>query len=420
MPVQAMWYRWLAAAMCLFFGAGWLAAGNWPAWRGPTGDGLSTESGIATHWGPDDNIAWKVPVPGKGHSSPVVWGDRIFLTTCIESAQTRDLFCLEQRTGKTLWHRQVLSAKLEPKHALNSYASSTPATDGLYVWVSFLNYPNMEVFCFDMDGKSVWHVTAGTFYSRHGFCSPPIPYQDTVILNGDQDGDGYLVALEKTTGKERWRASRPNHTRSYCPPILFESGQRRQLALSGSKCVASYDPDTGRELWRIDGPTEQFVASLVFSKGVLFLTAGFPEYHIMAIRPDGSGNVTKTHVLWRDTRGAGYVPSPISHGSYFFLVSDSGLASCLDAHTGHRFWMEHLGRHHSASPVCAGEYLYFPDDDGNTFVIKAGPKFELVAKNALAEECYASPAIAQGQLFIRTLHHLYCIGGTSRGAALGR
>jgi outer membrane protein assembly factor BamB len=395
-------------------------AGEWPGWRGPRGDGTSDETDIPLHWTQTDNIRWKVPIPGKGHSSPIVWGDRIFITTCVEKEQKRLLLCLDRRDGKVLWERVVLTAKLEPKHGLNSYASSTPATDGRHVWVSFLDFPNMVVACYDVEGNLVWRHSPGEFHSRHGFCSPPILYKDMVILNGDQDGDGYLVALDQATGAERWRANRPNHTRSYCPPLLIEAAGRKQLVLSGSKCVASYDPDTGKRIWIIDGPTEQFVASLVYRDGLLFLTAGFPEYHIMAIRPDGQGNVTKTQIVWRDTRGAAYVPSPIAQDKYFFLVSDGGIASCLEAKTGNRLWMERLGRHHSASPVSAGGNLYFLDDGGTMYVLKGSSKFEIVSRNELGEECYASPAVAHGQIFIRALHHLYCVGAPEKREAKGQ
>jgi outer membrane protein assembly factor BamB len=395
------------------------AAGEWPGWRGPHGDGTSDETDIPIQWSKTENMRWKVAIPGKGHSSPVVWGDHIFITTCIEKEQKRLLLCLDRRDGKVLWERVVLTAKLERKHNLNSYASSTPATDGRHVWVSFLDLPNMVVACYDCAGNLVWRKSPGEFRSVHGFCSPPILYKDLVILNGDQDGNGYLVALDKATGAERWRTNRPNHTRSYCPPLLIEAAGKKQLVLSGSKCVASYNPDTGKLIWIIDGPTEQFVASLVYGNGLLFLTAGFPEYHIMAIRPDGEGNVTRSHIAWRDTRGAAYVPSPVAHDKYFFLVSDGGLASCLDARTGKRLWMERLGRHHSASPVSAAGHLYFLDDDGTMFVLKGSSQFELVSRNELGEQCSASPAVAHGQIFIRALHHLYCIGGAEKRGAKG-
>jgi outer membrane protein assembly factor BamB len=396
-----------SVGLVLLILAGTSRAEEWPGWRGPRGDGTSTETGIPIHWSKTENVQWKAAIPGKGHSSPVIWGDRIFLTTCLEDSGKRLLLCLSRLDGKPLWQREVLTTKLEEKHLLNSYASSTAVTDGQHVWVTFLQTPRIVVVAYDMDGNKVWRQSPGNFYSKHGFCSSPVVYKDMVILNGDQDAEAWIVALDKTSGAERWRTDRPNRTRSYCVPLIIDAGGRKQLVLSGSKCVASYDPDTGKQLWLLDGPTEQFVASLVYQDGVIFLTAGFPTYHIMGIRPDG-------HVLWHDTRGAGYVPSPIAHGHYFFLVNDNGIASCLAIQTGKRLWMERLGHHHSASPVTAGDYLYFPDDNGTTYVLRAGPKFEVVSRNALADECYASPAISHGQIFVRTLHHLYCIGRTER------
>jgi outer membrane protein assembly factor BamB len=431
-----MWNRIACFSIVFLSLAASAPAGEWPAWRGPRGDGVSDETGIPLRWSKTENICWKAPIPGKGHSSPIVWGDRVFVTTCLEEEGKRVLLCLDRRDGKRLWEQVVVTAKLERKHKLNSYASSTPATDGRHVWVTFLDYPRLLVACYDVEGKLIWRKSPGEFHSVHGFCSPPILYKDLVIVNGDQDAQAYLVALEQATGAERWRADRPNRTRSYCPPLIIDAAGKKQLVLSGSKCVASYDPDTGKQHWIIDGPTEQYVASLVFADGVVFVTTGFPEYHLMGIRPNGTGNITRTHVVWhegqgaRGASGAAYVPSPIAHGKYVFLVSDkpgpdNGKASCLEAGTGKRLWMEKLGRHHSASPVAAGEYLYFVDDDGQTFVLKAGPTFEVVSRNQLEEECSASPAIAHGQIFIRTLHNLYCIGSPNgknpmEGTAGGR
>ncbi len=393
-------------------------AEEWPGWRGPRGDGTSEESGIPVRWSANENIAWRTDIPGSGHSSPVVWGDRVFLTTCIEKQQKRELLCLDRRGGKLLWQRVVLTAPLEHKHPLNSYASSTPATDGKHVWVSFLAYPRMVVVCYNMDGTEVWRVSPGEFHSVHGFCSPPVLYGDLVILNGDQDAKAYLVALEKDTGKERWRADRPNRTRSYCPPLVIDAAGRKQLVLSGSKSVAAYDPDTGKQIWLIDGPTEQFVASLVYRHDLLCLTAGFPTYHLMGIRPDREGNVTQTAVAWHHDYGkrpeVPYVPSPVAFGDYFAVVSDGGWATCVEIETGRRIWRGRLGGHHSASPVVAGDYLYFPADDGITYVLRAGPTFEVVARNDLGEGIRSSPAIAHGQLFLRTLEHLYCIGRSDK------
>jgi outer membrane protein assembly factor BamB len=418
------------AVLALALTSGDALAEDWPAWRGPRGDGTSLETGVPLEWGKGKNVRWQVRVPGVGHSSPVVHGDRIFLTTCVEvesrkakgkatGSGKRMLLCLDRRSGKVLWERTVLTAPLERKHSLNSFASATPATDGKHVYVAFLDYPYMRAYCYDIQGNKVWERSPGKLLSVHGFCSSPVLHKGLVILNGDQDAQAYIVALDKQTGEERWRADRPNRTRSYCTPILLPCPKRAgvtQLILSGSKSVTGYDADTGRLLWHLDGPTEQYVASLVHQDGVLFLTTGFPERHLMGISPLGEGNITGTkHVLWHQDHGrrdrfASYVPSPIAHAGLFFVVSDPGYLTCVEAKTGNRLWMQKLGRRHSASPVLLQGNLIIPDDDGNTWVVKAGPKFELVRKNVLGEPIYASPAVSHGQMFLRGERHLFCIG----------
>jgi len=387
-------------------------AEEWPCWRGPRGDGTSRETGIPVRWSATENVRWKVPIPGRGYSSPIVWGDRIFLTTCEERKKERLLLCLARADGKLLWQRMVLRSALEKKNRLNSYASSTPATDGKHVWVTFMEWPSqrIQVVCYDVAGKEVWRRSPGELRSMHGYCSSLLLHRDTVILNADQDAVAYIVAFDQATGAERWRIDRPNRTRSYCPPVIYDLAGKKQLVLSGSKCVASYDPDTGRQHWIIDGPTEQFCASLVHTRGILFLTGGWPTLHLLGIRPDGAGNVTNSHVLWHVRKHASYVPSPIAEGEHFFVVSDRGKASCLAARTGTYLWTEQLGRHHSASPVSAEGRLYFLDDDGRTHVVRAAAKFELLATNPLGEKCFASPAISRGRVFLRASRHLYCIG----------
>jgi outer membrane protein assembly factor BamB len=275
----------------------------------------------------------------------------------------------------------------------------------------------MFVACYDFEGKEVWAQRPGKFFAQHGFCSSPLLYKDMVIANGDQDsrpaGPAYIVALDKATGAERWRIPRPNGVRSYTPPVVFDAAGKKQLVLSGSQCVASYDPDTGKPIWIVDGPTEQMAASLVMADGVMFVTGGYPELHLLGIRPDGEGNVTKSHVLWheaKERKAVSYVPSPIGYGQWFFVVSDDGLGSCIEAKTGKFLWSQKLGRHHSPSPVYADGHLYCLDDDGLTHVVKAAPTFELVSKNALGEQCRASPAISRRRIYIRALQHLYCIG----------
>jgi hypothetical protein len=398
------------AAVALIIAAGAVLAENWPAWRGPRGDGTSAETSVPLHWSGTDNVAWKTAIPGKGHSSPIVWGDRIFLTTAIKETQQRLLLCMETSTGNFLWQREVLVAPLERTHPLNSHASSTPATDGTHVYVSFLDTDRMFIAACDFDGNRVWEARPGVFASMHGYCSSPILWKNMVIVNGDHDGPAYIVALDRADGKTLWRTPRPNETRSYCTPIIRTIDGRNQMVLSGSKCVASYDPDTGRQHWIIDGPTEQFVASLVYNGELLFMTAGFPDLYMQAIRPDGRGNVTQTHVVWRKDEECSYVPSPIAIGPYFIVVDDKGVLSCFEAKSGERLWRQRLGGRHSASLVSADGLVHVLSDKGEMTIVRPGPTFEAGARNELGEETNASPAISEGKIYLRGETHLFCIG----------
>jgi outer membrane protein assembly factor BamB len=384
-------------------------AENWPGWRGPRGDGTSLEKNVPIRWSGTQNIVWKVPIPGKGHASPIVWGRHIFVVTAIKEKKQRTLLCLDRKDGKILWQRVVLEAPLERINSLNSYASSTPATDGQRVYVSFLDRDKMFIAAYDFDGNMVWEVRPGAFSSMHGYCSSPVLWKDKVIVNGDHDGPSYIVALSRATGQTIWKTPRPNRTRSYCTPIIRQIDGRNQMVLSGTMCVASYDPDNGEQHWLIDGPTEQFVASLVYNGELLFMTCGFPDRFIQAIRPDGRGNVTDTHVLWQKDRDCSYVPSPIAFGQYFLVVADNGVATCFEAKTGKSCWRERLGPHYSASLVSANGLVYFLSDKGVMTVVKPGAELEIVARNELGQNTYASPAISDSQIFLRGAKHLYCI-----------
>jgi len=388
-------------------------AEDWPGWRGPRGDGTSLEEGIPTEWSATENIAWKVPTPGVGHSSPIVYGDRVFVVSCREEAEARILLCLDRRTGATLWERTVLITPLEGKHKLNSFASGTPATDGRFVFVTFLDGEQMFVAAYDFEGSERWVARPGVFSSRHGYSSSPVFFEDKVIVNGDHDGDAYLVALSRETGGTIWKTSRENKTRSYVTPIIRTINGEPHMILSGSMSVTSYDPRDGSRYWIINGPTEQYVASMVYNGDLLFMTAGFPDHHILAIRPDGHGDVTDSHIVWRTQENCSYVPSPIVVGGYFLIVSDEGIGSCYVAETGERVWRERMGPHYSASLVTAGGLCYFLSDEGVSKVVRPGREYELVATNELGEFCYASPAISEGQIFIRAEQHLYCIGQPS-------
>jgi outer membrane protein assembly factor BamB len=405
--------RAFAALAALVF-SGFAFAEDWPGWRGPRADGTVLDKGFPLKWSDKDNVKWKLELPGSGHSSPVVSKGRVFVTGCVEADKKRVLYCADRTTGKLLWEKSVLVSDLEKKHGENSWASSTPATDGERVYVTFLDKPQLRVYCYDFDGKLLWEKNPGEFHSVHGFCSPPMLYNDLVIVNGDQDApkgqSAYIVAFDKKTGAEKWRIDRPNKLRSYCPPVIVNAAGKKQMVLTGSKCVTSYDPDTGKQNWIIDGPTEQFVSSMVLHNGVLLLTAGFPVYWVMAIDPSGSGNVTKTHVLWSHKNEGGYVPSPVAHAGKMFLVDDKGLASCWDVKTGKEYWREQLSSRikYHASAVVAEDRIYFTSDEGVTYVVKASGDYELLAKNPLGEKVFASPAFSDGDIFIRGSKHLWC------------
>ena len=386
---------------------------NWPGWRGPRGDGtVRGAPNLPVDFDIAKDTVWKTKIPGVGHASPVIWEDRIFLVSADEESQARSLMCFDRISGEIKWSKGVLQSPFEDIHRLNSRASSTPVTDGERIFVSFLDGEKMFVAAYDLEGNQLWQQRPGVFSSKHGYCSCPVLWKNMVIVNGDHDGEAYIVALDQKSGETIWKTERPNKLRSYCTPIIREIDGRTQLILSGSESVASYDPENGTQHWVIDGPTEQFVASLVYNEdlNLLFMTCGFPQKHMLAIRPDGSGNVTKTHVVWRDTAGASYVPSPIAIGDYFLVVADNGVASCFVAETGERHWRERLPGGHSASIIAANGLAYFISDEGIVSVLKPGPEFKVIAQSEVGENVYASPAVYGDQFFIRGEEHLFCIG----------
>lgn len=405
-------------------------AENWPCWRGPRGDGSSVENVVPTNWNGEtgENITWKVRVLGTGHASPIVWGNRIFLVSCVEEKEERLLLCLDRETGKTLWQKTVVKSQLETKHRLNSFASGTPATDGKIVYVSFLvtsgrevpalnvgkprstTTGDMLVAAYDFDGNQLWVTKPGSFTSVHGFCSSPVIYKNLLIVNGDHDGESYVVALNRKTGETVWQTARAHKTRSYCTPIIRDVAGKTQMVMSGSKRVVSLDPLTGEFLWRVDGPTEQFVASMVFDGEKFYMAAGFPTHHVLGIRPDGTADVTDSHVAWHSKQAKCYVPSPVVIGRHLFVADDRGTANCFDTQSGERLWQDRLGKHYSASLIVANELVYFLADDGVTKVVAPGNQLEVVATNPLGEYTFASPAVSNGQLFIRGEKHLFAIG----------
>jgi outer membrane protein assembly factor BamB len=388
-------------------------AEDWPQWRGPRQDGRSAETTFPTTWSKTENIAWRTELPGTGHASVIACGSKLFTVAAIEQTQERVLLCLDRASGKILWQQVVVKTPVERHHKENSPASSTPACDGERVFCSFLDGSDVVVAAYDLNGKQLWMQRPGIFSSVHGFCSTPILYKDRIIVNCDHDGDGYIVALARTDGRQLWRIERPNKTRSYVAPIIREIAGRTEMVLSGSKCVASYNPDDGKQWWIIDGPTDQFVASLVYDEklSLFYMTGGFPDHHVLAIRPGGNGNVTDTNVVWHHhaARGVSYVPSPIIEGDWLLLVDDRGFATAFDKKEGGIVWEQRFGRTH-ASLTSAGGLVYFLNDDGLCRVVQPSDNFKVIATNDLGEPTYSTPAFSNGQIFLRTSKAVYGIG----------
>jgi hypothetical protein len=394
----------------LFFSLNLVRAENWPGWRGPRGDGTCIEQDVPANWDPVGAI-WKTELPGKGHASPIVWGDRVFTVTAFSETKERVLLCLDGNTREILWQQTVVQGPLEKLHKENSYASSTPATDGQRVYVTFRVGDDIVVAAHDFDeGKQLWLVRPGPHKGEWGFSNEPVLYKDKVIIDGDSKGESFLIALDRADGKTLWRKNRTNKGISYSAPLIREMAGRVQLIQCGDRCVSSFNPDTGEQNWVVDGPSEEFVATPVYSEkaGLIFVSSSWPKRFLLAIRPDGKGNVTETHVVWKDTKGAPYVPSMIVAGDFLLSVNRGGTAFCYEAATGKALWQQKLGRHH-ASPVLINGLVFLINDDGQINVIKPGIEFERVATYELGEQCYASPAISDGRVYLRGFAHLFCI-----------
>jgi outer membrane protein assembly factor BamB len=389
-----------------------VAPADWPWWRGPTLDGKSRDQTAPTRWSATENVVWKVPVPGRGHSSPVLWGDRVFLTTADEAKQTQRVLAFDRSTGKALWDTVAHTGGLDPKHEKNSHASATPACDGERVYGVFVNAGALHVTATDLDGKVVWQTKAGPYTSQHGNGSSPVLYKKTVIVVADSLKGSFLAALDQATGEVVWKIDRPVTGRhgSYESPVVAMIAGQPQLIVQGTRVTTSYDPATGKVLWSCDGPAEVTGCTPAFDDKHVFATGGFPEREILAIRADGSGDVTKTHIAWRTKKGVTYVPSPLYHAGRLYVVNDQGMATCFDAKRGREVWSERLGGAFTSSLVLAGDLIYATSEEGKTYVFKASDKFERVAVNDVGEGVLATPAAAGGRIYLRTAGSLYCIG----------
>jgi outer membrane protein assembly factor BamB len=386
---------------------------NWPRFRGPTGQGLTRASSLPTEWDSSGtNIVWQTPVPGEGNSSPIIWDNRIFVTSSTADGTERFVHCFDRRDGRQLWTQSA--PKQPPETGVrdkNGYASATPVTDGQRV-VAF--FGTCGLVCLDLDGNRLWSYNNFKVSTGHGPGSSPIIYNDLVILAQDQNqADSIFIALDKQSGELRWQSSRPR-AMTWSSPIIVKVGDHDELIVSGGKSVKGYEPTTGRELWSLTGPTEEVIPTVAVGPTMLFSASG-RNGPTIALRPGGSGDVTETHLAWRTVRGGPHVPSLILVRDRIFVVNDTGIASCMDAATGKMVWQQRIRDTFSASPVEAGGLVYFPSESGVTYILRAADKFEIVATNDLMSPILASPAVCDSQLFLRTKSDLFCIGEKAAG-----
>ncbi len=385
---------------------------DWPWWRGAGADGRSHGDNVPTRWSATENIAWRTAVPGRGHASPIVWGDRVYLASADEQAEKQLLLAFDRNTGDQIWNREVHQGEFMAKHGKNSHASATPACDGERIYSVFVNHSALNVTATDLDGKQVWQTNAGTFGSEHGYGSSPVLHKSLVIVLGDNLQRCFVAALDRSTGRVVWRTDRKTTGRhgSYATPIVAEVAGKPQLLVSGMHSTSSYNPETGKLIWTCSGPAEVTACTLAFNDRLVFSSGGYPEKELLAIRANGRGDISKSHVVWRTGKGVTYVPSPICHKGKLYVVGDNGVTTCFEAETGKQVWQGRLEGNFSASPVCAGDLIFVTNEAGKTYVFRAGSKFEIVAQNDLGGGGFASPAICGGQIFLRSEQQLFCIG----------
>jgi outer membrane protein assembly factor BamB len=427
------------------------APANWPSFRGANASGVADGQYPPLTWDAANgtNIRWKTPIPGLGLSCPIVWGDRLFLTTAIgeksglkagqygnmdsikeQSLLTWHVYCLDKNTGKVLWDRVAHEGKPRVKrHPKASHANPTCATDGRRVVACF---GSEGLYCYDLDGHKLWQqelgaLESGWFYDpdyQWGFGSSPVIYRDLVILQCDVGKNSFIAAYDLDSGKRAWMTPR-EEVPTWGTPTIVEGPKRVELVANGTKFVRGYDPLSGKELWRLGRNSEITVPAPIYAQGLIFVTSGYRNPRpIYAVRPGATGDITlpggkknSEHIAWSNNNGP-YLPTPIAHDEHLYVCSNTGVVSCYEAKTGKRVWWERLNSDagFTASPVAADGRLYFTDEAGQTFVLKAGTAFELLTVNALEEPCLATPAIADGMMFVRTEHHIFGIGRKTGGS----
>lgn len=400
-----------------------LKAEDWPQWRGPRNDGTSTETGLPAHWSQTENIKWRLELPGPAPSTPIVWGDRVFLT----SADADDLVLMSISTaGRTLWKRTVASGNDDIRQGESNMAAPSPSTDGHYIWAMF---GTGDLGCYDFDGNEIWKFNVQDRYNKFriywGMSSSPLVDGDRLVLLLLHTNQQSVIALDKTTGEEVWHHHRQTNAsseslHSYASPIMYRSGEQTWLLTHGADYLVAHDPATGEEIWRCGGlqnglfynPMYRFVATPVATDG-LIVTPSAKNGPVVAIQPEGArGNITNSeeHIRWKRDSNTPDVPSPVIHDGLVYLCRENGHLLCVDAETGEEIYQEraHRARHRS-SPVVADGKLYLIGMDGTVTVVKAGRQFEILAQNDMAERTAASLAISDGTIYLRTVEALYAI-----------
>ena len=395
----------------LLAAANGLNAEDWPQFRGPGGQGVSTEADLPAEWSESRNVRWKVDVPGTGWSSPVIAGGRVWLTTAVVDRNGTSLRALafDTAAGRRVVDAEVFRLPrrnlLNPK---NSHASPTAIVEDDRVYVHFGADGTAAL---TSSGEVVWRKRF-SYESQHGNGGSPTLYKDLLILSCDGSDTAFVVALDKRTGSERWRTHRRTpFDQAYSTPLVIRVGERDQLVSVGAYRAVAYDPDTGKEIWRV-GYADGFsnVPRPVFANGLVYIATGFQEPSLIAVRPDGTGDVTRTHLAWTLRRSAPHTPSPLAVGDELYIVSDIGIATCLDGRTGDTLWRERLGGNYSASPVFADGRIYFLSEEGVATVLAPGRTFQKLATNTLDGATLASMAISDKSIFIRTDTALYRLG----------
>jgi outer membrane protein assembly factor BamB len=381
---------------------------DWPEFRGPTGQGHSTERGLPLTWSEDKNVKWKVAVPGRGWSSPAIQGDRIWLTTATEEGKSLRAVSIDRNSGAILQNIEVFLLKSAGSiNSKNSQASPTPVIEGDRV---YLHFGALGTACITQSGQIVWKTRLAYDNGQHGPGGSPVIYGDLLIVSCDGQDIQYVAALDKNTGKMRWKRPREGY-QAYTTPLVIRLPGGDQVVSPGALRAISYEPRTGKELWQVSyGEGFSNVPRPVYGHGMVFICTGFHQPSLLAVRLDGRGDVTKTHVAWALKRGVSLTPSPLLIGDELYLISDNGIATCVDAKTGTEHWRVRIDGSHSASPIYADGRIYFLSEDGESVVIAPGKEFKLLARNQLDGETLASMAVSGASIFIRSRTHLYRLG----------